>query len=411
MKPSKKLLVAMVGKPARGKTHIARKITRYLNWRGHETKLFNVGNYRRRHLGAAQPARFFDPSNDEGVDARRRMAIAALDDLKRWLATKGDVAIYDATNSTRHRRHLLQTFASENELQLIFIESICDDPNIVEANILETKVSSPDYKGVASVTAVEDFRKRIQFYTNAYEPLQDAEGSWVKIIDVGRQVITNEITGYIPSRLVFFLMNLHIQPPTIWMTRHGQSQFNQSGRIGGDSPLSEAGEQFALDLNKYVSQHLPDTISVWTSTLQRTIATARHLPFHRRALKELDEINAGICDGLTYRQIEDSHPSEFAARQLDKYRYRYPQGESYRDIIRRLDPIIIDIERNRSPLLIVAHQAILRALYAYLMEKPPEDCPHLPIPLHTLIQLQPKTYGCSESRVTFSSPSGDSASS
>ena len=356
MKPSKKLIVAMVGKPARGKTHIARKMTRYLNWRGHETKLFNVGNYRRKHLGASQPARFFDPQNDEGVEARRRMAIAALEDLKQWLEDSGEVAIYDATNSTRSRRMLLQKFAQQNGLTLIFIESICNNPAIVEANILETKVSSPDYKGVASGAAVEDFRKRISFYSHAYEPLEDAEGSWVKIIDVGRQVITNEITGYIPSRLVFFLMNLHIQPPTIWMTRHGQSQFNQSGQIGGDSPLSADGEQFARELKEHVSSYLPDTIHVWTSTLQRTIATARHLPFRTRALKELDEINAGICDGLTYQEIQQQYPEEFAARQHDKYRYRYPQGESYRDIIRRLDPIIIDIERNRSPLLIVAHQ-------------------------------------------------------
>ena len=150
---------------------------------------------------------------------------------------------------------------------------------------------------------------------------------------------------------------------------------------------------------------------VWTSTLQRTLQTASHLSFDKRSLKDLDEINAGICDGMTYAQIEAKFPREFQKRKADKYGYRYPQGESYKDLIRRLDPIIIDIERTRSPLLIVAHQAVLRALYAYLMERPPEECPHLSIPLHTLIRLEPKTYGCSESRVSFSPPSSDSGSS
>lgn len=410
MKPFSQILIAMVGKPARGKTHIARKIVRYLNWRGSKAQVFNVGNYRRKHLGASQPAAFFDPANPKGVAARKKMAIAALEDLKNWMDNGGRVAVYDATNSNRSRRQMIREFASNNQWQVIFIESICSDTEIVEANILETKVSSPDYRGVSEPDALADFRERIDYYSKAYEPLGGNEGSWVKIIDVGRQVITNEITGYLPSRLVFFLMNLHIAPRTIWLTRHGQSEFNKAGLIGGDSSLSNAGQAFAIDLADHFTHTITKPHMVWTSTLQRTLQTAAHLPFERRSLKDLDEINAGICDGMTYNQIAEQFPTEYEERKDDKYGYRYPQGESYKDLIRRLDPIIIDIERTRLPLLIVAHQAVLRALYAYLMGQPPEKCPHLSIPLHTLIRLEPKTYGCSESRISFS-PSSDSPSS
>ena len=395
----------MVGKPARGKTHIARKITRYLNWRGRSARWFNVGNYRRKLLGASQPAAFFDPTNPDGVKARKRMAIAALQDLEQWMREGGEVAIYDATNSTRKRRELLRKFAETHQFQLIFIESMCTDSDIVEANIRETKVSSPDYRGMGEDEAVTDFRKRLAFYAAGYEPLEENEGSWVKIIDVGRQVITNEITGYLPSRLVFFLMNLHISPRTIWLTRHGQSEYNVLGRIGGDSPLSPAGQEFSNALGDYVAQLPEPPALVWTSTLRRTIQTASSLSLPKRALKELDEINAGICDGMTYAEIERIYPLEFSSRKQDKFRYRYPQGESYQDVIKRLDPIIIEIERTREPLLIVAHQAILRALYAYLMEQDAEACPHLSMPLHSVIQLQPKTYGCSESVAALSSPS------
>ena len=38
----------MVGLPARGKTYIAKKLARYLNWIGISTKVFNVGEYRRQ---------------------------------------------------------------------------------------------------------------------------------------------------------------------------------------------------------------------------------------------------------------------------------------------------------------------------------------------------------------------------
>lgn len=44
-------------------------------------------------------------------------------------------------------------------------------------------------------------------------------------------------------------------------------------------------------------------VSVWTSTLKRTIATASRLPFPKLRWKALDEIDAGICDGMTYAQV------------------------------------------------------------------------------------------------------------
>lgn len=55
--------------------------------------------------------------------------------------------------------------------------------------------------------------------------------------------------------------------------------------------------------------------------------------------KALDEINAGICDGLTYEQINERFPFEYEARKLDKLRYRYPSGESYLDVIQRVEPV------------------------------------------------------------------------
>ena len=115
-----------------------------------------------------------------------------------------------------------------------------------------------------------------------------------------------------------------------------------------------------------------------------------------RALRELE---AGVCDGLTYEQIKVKFPSEYRAREQDKLRYRYPRGESYFDVITRLEPIIFELERIDKPLLIVAHQAVLRCLYAYFLDIPMEELPYLSIPLHTLIKLEPMAYGCKEKRV------------
>ena len=45
------------------------------------------------------------------------------------------------------------------------------------------------------------------------------------------------------------------------------------------------------------------------------------------------------------------------ARKANKFAYRYPRGESYIDLIARLEPIAHEMERQREPLLVVAHQA------------------------------------------------------
>jgi 6-phosphofructo-2-kinase/fructose-2,6-biphosphatase 2 len=43
---------------------------------------------------------------------------------------------------------------------------------------------------------------------------------------------------------------------------------------------------------------------VWTSTLKRTIQTAQDLPYTKLTWKSLDELDAGVCDGMTYEEIE-----------------------------------------------------------------------------------------------------------
>jgi broad specificity phosphatase PhoE len=138
------------------------------------------------------------------------------------------------------------------------------------------------------------------------------------------------------------------------------------------------------------------SFAVWTSTLRRTTETAERLGLDTRPWRALDEIDSGICDSMTYAEIAEVMPGEFASRTADKFRYRYPRGESYQDVIQRLEPVIFELERERAPVLIIGHQAVLRALYAYLMDQPPDACPRIPLPLHTLIELTPTAYGCDE---------------
>ncbi|KAG6552608.1 hypothetical protein Mapa_005808 [Marchantia paleacea] len=402
-KERRQLAIVLVGLPARGKTFTAAKLTRYLRWLGHDTKHFNVGKYRRLKHGCSQTADFFRADNQEGVDARNEVAVLAMEDMLAWMAEGGQVGVFDATNSTNERRNLLIKLA-EGKCKVIFLETICNDRSVIDHNIRLKIQQSPDYSDVSDYeVALQDFKTRLENYERVYEPV--TEGSYIKMIDMvsgqGGQMQVSNISGYLPGRIVFFLVNTHITPRPILLTRHGESADNVRGRIGGDPVLSEAGEKYASKLSDFVEKRLKNerTASIWTSTLQRTVLTGRHIVgFPKVQWRALDEINAGVCDGMTYEEIKIDMPEEYAARKLDKLRYRYPRGESYLDVIQRLEPVIIELERQRSPVVVIAHQAILRALYAYFADKPLKEVPHIEMPLHTIIEIQMGVTGVQEKR-------------
>ena len=243
----------------------------------------------------------------------------------------------------------------------------------------------------------------------------------IKLIERGEQVQINRIEGYLPGRIVQFVMNLNFGEQKFIFTRHGQREYNTTEQIGGDSRLSPAGEEYALALAEFAKKKICKDENgkilrsrLWTSSLRRTIMTARHIEqpvvppdedcdlewiqMRPRVWRNLDEIYAGVCDGMTYKQIEQEYTAEFKARSLDKLSYRYPRGESYLDVIQRLDPIVQEMQRCKQPLLVVGHQGILRILYAYFIGIDRDKAPKLSIPLNTVICLDTTMNNCHEHR-------------
>lgn len=77
------------------------------------------------------------------------------------------------------------------------------------------------------------------------------------------------------------------------------------GKIGGDSNLSERGKLYASKLPNLIKTNLGDqNLTVWTSTMNRTIETSENLNYPKLQWKALDELDAGVCDGMTYEEIE-----------------------------------------------------------------------------------------------------------
>ncbi|XP_030829073.1 6-phosphofructo-2-kinase/fructose-2,6-bisphosphatase isoform X1 [Strongylocentrotus purpuratus] len=402
-------VIVMVGLPARGKTYIAKKLARYLNWIGINTKVFNVGEYRRKAVGGKSPHEFFRPDNDAAQQVRLQCAKEALEDMANWLDEDGEVAVFDATNTTRDRRQTILEFLGERHIKCFFVESVCDDPETIQSNIREVKLNSPDYYDIDKERAIRDFLQRIEHYKETYQSLSDDHDrnlSYIKIINVGDRFLVNKVSGHIQSRVVYYLMNIHIIPRTIYLTRHGESMHNQNGRIGGDANLSERGWSYSRSLGEYMSTQNLQDLKVWTSRLKRTVQTASSIDVAIEQWKSLDELDAGVCDGLTYEEIQKGHPEEFALRDQDKFHYRYPMGESYQDLVARLEPVIMELERQKN-VLVICHQGVMRCLLAYFLDKNSDELPYLKCPLHTVIKLTPVAYGCRVETVTLNIPAVD----
>mmetsp|Transcript_60285 Transcript_60285/g.155249 ORF Transcript_60285/g.155249 Transcript_60285/m.155249 type:complete len:503 (-) Transcript_60285:272-1780(-) len=440
-----KLAIVTVGLPGCGKTHLARRIARYLEFfHSACVRSFIVEDYRRQLFGVNVPASFYDYTDEEGLKNIATLRTAVLADMKAFFMTEGgeggeeaeagaceaghkpvgsQVGIFDALNLTRKDR--LQVFREVQPLgvRVVFIEVIMEDPDLKQAYLDDISKAMPDYRDLEETAAREDFTKRVELARNVYEPLNSLgdEGhlSWIKSTNL-QTIVVNRVRSYLPGRIVQFLLSLHPKKRIIYLSRHGQSEYNAMGKVGGDSALTERGTEYARRLGEFAekvvardSEGKVRPARLWTSTLRRTRQTASYIkplecekedgtPFQSlrpKAWTNLDEIYAGICDGMTYEEVKAKFPDEACRRCENKLSYRYPRGESYMDLVQRLEPIVHELERHEEPLLIVGHQAVLRVIYCYLMGISREEAPRVSMPLHTVVKLEPYTYMCEEERI------------
>ncbi|KAJ9584891.1 hypothetical protein L9F63_020746 [Diploptera punctata] len=359
------LMVAFVGIPARGKTVMANKLARYLNWTGELAKVFTV-------------------NNREALEIRKKSSMAALQDAAQWLREKGNIAILDGTNATRSQRDNVLDYCTKLGCKLLFIESIIDDDDILSRNTKEVLQKSPDYRDMAEEKALDDFHHKIQHYLEQYEPINSKQEPNLRYIKIMNE--DSLISGQLESRVVGFLSNFKPAPKTLYFSRHGESENNVLGRIGGDANLSPRGKKYGKSLARHMNDLSIDGLKVWTSELRRTKQTADDIDAPKEHIAALNELDAGVCEGLTYEEMQDKYPQEFAWRDQDKLRYRYPWGESYIDIMTRLDPVLLELEHEDN-VLVVSHQAVLRCILGYFLNKQPDELPYINVPLHTLIKI------------------------
>jgi broad specificity phosphatase PhoE len=89
----------------------------------------------------------------------------------------------------------------------------------------------------------------------------------------------------------------------------------------------------------------------------------------------LNDLRAGEFDKMTFAEIKRKFPEIWEERMKDKLHFRFPGngGESYVDLIQRLRPIIVELERQRKSVLVVGHLAVQRCIRAYFDGVPSES--------------------------------------
>jgi alpha-ribazole phosphatase len=162
----------------------------------------------------------------------------------------------------------------------------------------------------------------------------------------------------------------------IYIARHGETTWNEEGRIQGrsDPDLSPKGyAQSQALLEQLKGRPLS---AIYTSNLKRSFLTAEPianhlgLPIQRQA--ELDEIAFGILEGKLLFKFDEELKREWEEFKDHRFTYHIPGGENYTDVANRIRPFIEMTLRNHEgqEVLIVGHRVVNRLLIGILMEYP-----------------------------------------
>jgi len=477
---SQRLVIVLVGLPGRGKSFISRKLSSFLNWRGVTCKVFNVGKYRREaQAGLAQQqkdntertksgacnANFFDQNNEEAIRIRQLAADLALKDMLNWLDEVGEeeelymsntphsprravarerTAIFDATNSTKARRKWILEECTSIEKRadkptgIVFVETICDDEELLEENFRFKVINSPDFRGMTEVEAITDLRERVKKYEEQYETMTDDSLSYIKIFNLSSKLLANNIYGRMSKAVVPALMAWNIGTRPVWICRAGETGALDP-EINGDNAttkrnkhamhLNQRGHQFRKALSQFVldegrkfveerSKHfapsfktgtsisglqseipegetnLPFPCKIMSSTMPRSVETVEwELPYQVDVLSALNPLDKGDFAGLELEQIREMDPGWYSRLEYDSCGTRFPGGECYRDLVSRLESCVIDMEQQICPVMVVSHVSVIQVLLAYFRNSPLEDCTSIEVPMHTVIKLTPSRGG------------------
>jgi probable phosphoglycerate mutase len=160
---------------------------------------------------------------------------------------------------------------------------------------------------------------------------------------------------------------------TVWLARHGQTQWAVEDRFNGvaDTELTDKGREQARRLAARLRDR--PLAAVHCSTLRRTIETARIVAephgLAPQPVEALHEIDYGTWDGMLRQQVITDYPDLYTAWVADPAAVAPPGGETgYTALSRSLKALReVIADHAGQEILIVAHKGINRLLLCDLL--------------------------------------------
>ena len=166
------------------------------------------------------------------------------------------------------------------------------------------------------------------------------------------------------------------EPTTVWLLRHGETEWNVQLRLQGhnDSPLTERGLASARAVARRLLNAAPSVI--YTSDLGRAhrtaeeIAGATQVPV--RTEVRLREKNNGVFEGLTQEEVATRYPEEYARYKTRPVDYAPPGGESTLQLRDRARAILADLAALHpgERIVVVTHGGIISVFLRDLLGMP-----------------------------------------
>jgi len=162
------------------------------------------------------------------------------------------------------------------------------------------------------------------------------------------------------------------------LARHGETEGNVSRTLQGpDDPLTERGRRQARELAAHLSGR-NDVVALYASPYRRAFETARAIggalgvePEPREALAELD---VGEAAGYRFERWVEAFPEEAERFRTEGVDYRWPKGESGRDLSaraeREIGRILADHGGDGGSVIVVSHGGTLAWIIAHLLGEP-----------------------------------------
>ncbi len=195
---------------------------------------------------------------------------------------------------------------------------------------------------------------------------------------------------------------------TFFLVRHGQTDWNELGKLQGhsDIPLNERGRAQALQLFSTLLQlGISSPLRILTSDLQRAKQTAEILSYGAlahpgfaveslRVDERLREVNLGLAEGCERSQIPEKFGQDlwtkWSGNLLRDYDLFFPGGESKNQAIQRFVKALFDHlpqADSTATLVVVTHGLLIRAFCHHPLNEGPEKTLPFLIPNCSVLQF------------------------